>query len=622
MMMNAANDLRQLYRSAKRMAASDDVDVLLEYLLEDLINSTKFERIFLLRLNHFDLSLVVEKYFGVENAPSVPHPLPFLADTGLLRQVYSDHEPLNLVQSINGHISTIMPPASLHNNESPANSANKRQSIKLCVSADDKLRTDFSCNKKCLYYSMTQFDCHDKNITSLLGDITSFIILPICSHDNFYGFMIADKSKSGKAIFYNEVRQSCALANHAANALCRAHEHKQMLTKITDQQTQIAQLESFSQSIMQNLRSGLIIVNQLMNITEINRAAELTLGYTEKELLGKPIDFLLEDRHNGQKCLFTDESDELDSNMGLLAETPMHKKNGQTFPAEICYSVITDQDDNIQGLSCIFRDITARKNIERDLARVDKLSSLGVLAAGLAHEIKNPLAGIAGAIQIISKSYEKESQHHYIFNEVLSQVNRLNFFINEFLKFARPGQTHFSTVDLEKSMNKAIFVAAPQLNNKDITITKKFRKNPPTIQGDADQLQQVFLNILLNAIDATDAKGTITIETFWKFYSDTPPTPDSRYKNPGCETPAGQFTIAIIDNGKGIDSDYLETIFNPFHTTKSNGTGLGLSISQRIIEQHSGSITVESTINQGATFSVHLPICAANKIVLGPSLIL
>ncbi len=243
-----------------------------------------------------------------------------------------------------------------------------------------------------------------------------------------------------------------------------------------------------------------------------------------------------------------------------------------------------------------------------------------MLAAGIAHEIKNPLAGIAGAIQIIAKSYEEESQHRYIFNEVLNQVNRLNSFVNELLKFARPGQTNFSTVDVEKSVNKAIFAAASQLSQKDIKITKNFRPNPPTIQGDADQLQQVFLNIFLNAIDAIDAKGTITIETFWKFSSDTPSTADSRCRTPVCETPAGQFTIAIIDNGKGIDYDCLETIFNPFQTTKSNGTGLGLSIAQRIIEQHSGSITVKSSIKQGATFSIHLPICAANKITLGPSL--
>lgn len=622
MMKNSTYALRQLYQSAKRMAVSDDVDVLLEYLLEDLINSTRFERIFLLKLDHFNLTLTVEKYYGVDNAPAVPHALPFLANTGLLRQVYRDCEPLNLVQPINGHIATIIPSADSDNDESSASNSNRRQSIKLCIAADDKLITDFFSNKEYQYYSLVQFNRHDQNLISLVGDIPSFIIVPICSHNNFYGFIIADKSRSEEAICYDEVRQTCALANHSANALCRAHEHKQMLTKITDQLTEIEQLESFSQSIMQNLRSGLIIVNQLMNITEINRAAELTLGYSEKELLGKPIDFLLEDRHNGQKCLFTDESDELDSNMGLLAETAMHKKNGQTFPAEICYSVITDQNDNIQGLSCIFRDITTRKNMEKDLARVDKLSSLGVLAAGIAHEIKNPLAGIAGAIQIISKSYEEESQHRYIFNEVLNQVNRLNSFVNELLKFARPGQTNFSTVDVEKSVNKAIFAAAPQLSQKDIKITKNFRPNPPTIQGDADQLQQVFLNIFLNAIDAIDAKGTITIETFWKFSSDTPSTADSRCKTPVCEAPAGQFTIAIIDNGKGIDYDCLETIFNPFQTTKSNGTGLGLSIAQRIIEQHSGSITVKSSINQGATFSIHLPICAANKITLGPSLIM
>jgi PAS domain S-box-containing protein len=622
MMMNATNDLRQLYRSAKRMAASDDVEVLLECLLEDLVNSTEFERILLLKLNHSNFSLVVEKYHGFKNTPSVPHSLPFLADTGLLHQVYSDREPLHLVQSINEHTSTTIPPSDSHDDNQSVNSGNRRQPITLCIPADDALHTAISRNKKYHHYSMRQFDYHDKNLSSLLGNITSFLILPICDQDNFYGFMIGDKSKSAKAIFYDEIRQSCALANHSANALCRAREHKQMLTKIANQLTEIEQLESFSQSIVQNLRSGLIILNQLMNITEINKAAELTLGYSEEELLGKPIDYLLEDRHNGQKCLFTDESDELDSRMGLLAETPMHKKNGQTFPAEICYSVITNQDDEIQGLSCIFRDITARKDMERNLARIDKLSSLGELAAGIAHEIKNPLAGIAGAIQIISKSYEEECQHRYIFNEVLSQVNRLDSFVNELLKFARPGQTHSSTVDLEAIMGKALFVAASQLNNKDITITRNFRKNSPSIQGDADQLEQVFLNILLNAIDAIATKGKIVIETFWEFHSDPPSTPGSRCSTPGCETAAGQFTIAITDNGKGIDSVYLETIFNPFHTTKSNGTGLGLSISQRIIEQHSGSISVKSTPSQGATFSVHLPICAANKISRSPSLIL
>lgn len=307
--------------------------------------------------------------------------------------------------------------------------------------------------------------------------------------------------------------------------------------------------------------------------------------------------------------------------MGLLAKTPMYKKNGQIFPAEIYYSVITDQDDNIQGLSCIFCDITARKDLGRDLARVDKFSSLGVFTMRIAHEIKNPFADIAGAIQGIPKNYGEERQHHYIFNEVLCQVSRILSFVNELLKFASLRQPHFSTVDLKKNKDNAFFVAPPQVNNNDITITKIFRKNPLTTQGDADQLQQVFSNILLNAIDATNAKGTITNKTFWKFYSDTPPAPDSRSRTSDRETPAGRFTIAVINNRKGVDSDHLETISNPFYITKSNGTGLGLSMSQRIIEQHSRSITVESTISQGATLSTHLPIWAANKIVLGPSLI-
>ncbi|MEA3469669.1 MAG: ATP-binding protein [Thermodesulfobacteriota bacterium] len=610
-MVNSSKDLRQLYQSAKKIAASSDIDELLNNLLEDLLNNVQFERIVLLRLNPTDLSLVTEKSHGFEEPHHIPKNLPFTADSGLLHQVYTDREPLNLIRPAEGIHSLISSTLLSDSDKIPENGANRRTNIKLYVSAPDSSNAEVSNQKNYQPFSTVLFDDHDDNISTLLGTVDSFLILPISDQYNFYGFIIADKSHSGGTISYHEVRLSCSLTNHYAHALCRAREHTQMLTQISTQSQEIDYLETHCQSIIYNLRSGLIIVDQLMNITEMNPTAEIILGYREDELINKPIDFLLEGDQDDYECLFLDLDDKLDSDMGLLTETSMHKKNGQLFQAEICFSVITDRHDNIQGLSCIFRDITTRKAMERDLARNDKLSSLGELAGGIAHEIKNPLAGIGGAIQIIARNHDKDSPHGYIFNEVLQQVNRLDSFVDGLLKFARPGKTNFDSVDPKNLIEKVLLATISKLNDKDITVITSFSDNLPLIQGDATQLQIVFSNILENAIEAIDNKGTISIKTFSDFNSRKTPQHDTCCSIPGCNTVAGKFTVAFTDSGKGIDNKSLEVIFNPFHTTKSHGTGLGLSISHRIIEQHSGTISVQSRLGQGTTFAIQLPICCA-----------
>ncbi len=617
-MVTSSNDLRQLYRSAKKIAASNDIDELLNNLLEDLLNNVQFERIVLLRLDQTDLSLVTEKLHGFEEPQNIPKHLPFTAATGLLHQVYTDQTPLNLIRPVQGQHPPISSALLSDSDKIPENGENRRTNIKLYVSTPDSTNTVLSSKKSYEPFSAVLFDEHDENISSLLGTVESFLILPISDKSNFYGFIIADKSHSGGTISYHEVRLSSSLANHYAHALCRAREHTQMLTKISAQLLEIDHLETYYQSIMHNLRSGLIIIDNLMNVTEMNPAAESILGYREDELINKPIDFLLEGDQDDYDCLFLDLEDKLDSARGLLTETTMHKKNGQLFQAEICFSVITDQKDNIHGLSCTFRDITTRKAMERDLARNEKLSSLGELAGGIAHEIKNPLAGIGGAIQIIAKNHDKASPHGYIFNEVLHQIDRLDSFVDGLLQFARPGKTNFNPVDPENLIEKVLLSSISKLQDKEITVTTQFNDNPPQIHGDDIQLQIVFSHILENAIEAIEDDGTISIETYWDFKTTQTPQHAASCNIPGCSTVAGKFTVAFTDNGKGIESDSLEIIFNPFHTSKSHGTGLGLSISHRIVEQHSGTISVNSTPGQGTTFSIQLPICATKNTVLSP----
>ncbi len=604
--------LRSLYRSARRMACSDEDNVLLNFLIEDLINTTEFERVLLLILDPSTEFLEVYIGHGFKDFGVNGYRVPFNRLSGLLKKVYYDREPVNIINySELAKSSCPSKFCAVYREDRPSEARpERRQRITLCVPGFRMNEDTFSRYRQFQHYSLMYLSRRDEVICQLLGDIDSFLILPICDETKFYGFVLADKSFSGRKITYEEIRLSSAVVKHAGYAIGRARNHQEMLIKIADQLNEIQQLKSFYQSIIQNLRSGLVTVDQYLNINSVNKAAEVILGYEALELMGKPMDYFFARSDATKKCFFLDSADEVDSSMGLVMEVPMRRKDGEIFPAEVCYSVITDTRDEITGLSCIFQDITHRKNMERNLARIDRLASLGELAAGVAHEIRNPLAGIAGAIQVISRSQENDSPHHFVFQEVLEQVRRLDGFVNNLLKFAKPGQSKFTRVEIEGVIKKALFLIKTQVEEKSIRVNKEFDHDIPFIMGDLAQLQQVFLNIFINAIDAMEDGGVLTIKTGYSACGaetnnkQCPGTPDDFCGG-------GELWVAVTDTGSGIDASMRETIFNPFHTTKGEGTGLGLSISHRIIEQHGGAITVKSVRGKGSTFTVRLPVCSA-----------
>ena len=612
-MENVINDLRALYRSSRRMAGADDVDVILDYLVDDLVDNTGLDRVMILRLDRKTRFLETQVCFGYQDASEYNCRFFFDEVNGLLRKVYNDREPLSVIDFKDcrrDDNATTQTCGILKDNYRNSRGANRRARINLCVPEPAPPQIYTGQSSQYQHYPVMHMNRYDKTISHLLGNVASFLILPICDEKSFYGYVLADKSLSEKEISYEEIRLAVSMVTHAACSVGRALGQKKMLDKIAAQLTEIQEIKSFYQSIIQNLRSGLITVDQFMEITEINKAAEMLLGYHEEELRGKPLDCLFAEKNNGNKCLYVDTTDEMDTIMGALAEIPMRNKNGEIIATEVCFSVIQDVNNNISGLSCIFRDISARKTMEQNLARVDKLASLGELAAGMAHEIKNPLAGIAGAMQIMAKTYHAESPYHFVFNEVQEQVKKLDSFVNSLLQFARPGQTHFSDVDIEDILDRVHFLVMGQLDKKKITVTKMYGEQPTTVQGDAGQLQQVFLNIVLNAIDAMEAVGVLTLKMQVTSMSAMPPGLQA-CMNPRCLQTTDMLDIVISDTGYGIEAESLEKIFNPFHTTKCKGTGLGLSISHRIIEQHGGMITVKSVPGVGSTFTVSLPVCGA-----------
>jgi signal transduction histidine kinase len=224
---------------------------------------------------------------------------------------------------------------------------------------------------------------------------------------------------------------------------------------------------------------------------------------------------------------------------------------------------------------------------KHEMARAEHLATLGELAAGLAHEIRNPLAGIAGVVDVMGKELPAESASRAVVGDVQKEVLHIQAILNDLLSYARPRPPAFHASDLNTTVEQAVILARQQLLNKPIRIL--FESNPalPKVDHDATLIQQVVLNLLLNAIQAITKEGTIDVHLLR----------------------AKDFAIIQVnDTGRGIPAEALPKIFKPFFTTRSEGTGLGLSLANGIVQSHGGRIEIASVVQKGSEFKVWLPI--------------
>jgi two-component system NtrC family sensor kinase len=273
--------------------------------------------------------------------------------------------------------------------------------------------------------------------------------------------------------------------------------------------------------------------------------------------------------------------------------------------------------------SMIIKLNKTKKKVEKlhyeQMKKADRLATVGEMAAGIAHEIKNPLTGIAGVIQILGRDLGEDDPRRKIIKEVLEQIERLDKAVKNLLSFARPPAPNLTTLNVNEVMDKITAFLSPQFNKNRVTVHKEYQGELPEISGDPELLQQVFLNVILNGVQAMPEGGDITIATKSEVVPGYVLTRMGTAEE-GDEVPArpGEgrevISISISDTGKGITRENIAKIFNPFFTTRQQGTGLGLSITQKIVEQHGGGITVESTPGAGAAFVIHLP--AVKKDVL------
>jgi two-component system NtrC family sensor kinase len=236
----------------------------------------------------------------------------------------------------------------------------------------------------------------------------------------------------------------------------------------------------------------------------------------------------------------------------------------------------------------------ALKKTKSRMQRADRLASLGTLTAGLAHEIRNPLVAVKTFLQLLPEKYDDDEFRNYFLSVASGEVDRISSLVTELLDFARPSEPQLREENINEILDKMVTLVTTETKKKNLKITRNLGEHLPFIQVDKDQIKQVFLNILLNAVQATPENGEITIVT------------RSFAKSPG-ET---FLQIEVKDTGPGIPAQELELIFTPFFTTKTQGSGLGLSITHQIVEEHHGYIEVDSQVGSGTSFTINLPLNA------------
>jgi len=269
---------------------------------------------------------------------------------------------------------------------------------------------------------------------------------------------------------------------------------------------------------------------------------------------------------------------------------------GKIKEGELNYRIKNQLKDEFSDLATSFNEMAASLNEQQHkIQQAERLAAVGELAAGLAHEVKNPLAGIKVSIEVFKNELHLEQEDKEIFLRIIHEINRIELLLKNLLNYARPLKPRFGSVSLHEILDALIKSSEFSLKSpddrsrmtKDINFVKDFAADIPRIEADAGQLQQVFLNLVLNGIDAITEKGTITIKT-------------ARGQDQSIQ-------VRISDTGTGIDPEALGMVFNPFFTTKSKGNGLGLAISRRLVEQHNGSIEVFNNPEAGVTFVITLP---------------
>lgn len=381
---------------------------------------------------------------------------------------------------------------------------------------------------------------------------------------------------------------SAFISGYLADRLRRKGEQLEMTSNL------LRRMRLNTDNIMKNMAGGLITVDHEGKIVYFNRAAERILGFEEGDVTGKPCREVFEGRMDdfGRKIMETLEKGVVHAR----SEVVVRSGSMGLKPIGLTTALVQDEQGRKGWVIVNFQDLTEVKRMEQMVRRADRLAAVGELSAGIAHEIRNPLASISGAVEILKETEPLSGENEKLMNLVIRESDRLNKIISGFLDFARLKLPRIARVPLNSAVDDVLSLIDNHPNkHAKIRILNEIGSNPIWVQFDEDQLKQLLINLMVNSLEAMPEGGQLRIGV---------------RSNNGTGPVRGEgehVHIFISDTGMGIDEKDRERIFEPFVSTKKDGTGLGLSIVQRILEYNGGRIEIESNGERGATFLVSLP---------------
>jgi two-component system nitrogen regulation sensor histidine kinase GlnL len=355
------------------------------------------------------------------------------------------------------------------------------------------------------------------------------------------------------------------------------------------------QRDDYYATVIDSVGDGVIVVANSGLITLYNPAAEEITGFSRKQALGAEFGklFFLE------KTLLEIVSKTIRTGITISDhENVVVRSTGRVTPVAVtCYPLVMGSGEHI-GAILTLKDITYIRELEAAVRQADRLSTLGTMAAGLAHEVKNPLGGIKGAAQLLEREFEPGSEMLEYTRVMIRETDRIDHIIRELLELASPRGLKLAPVNLHKILGDMLLLQKQSVADREIVFSKSFDPSIPEIMADEEMLARLFLNLIRNAIDAMGDNGRLMVSS--RVLSD--------YRMAKNERHSRMVVIEVTDDGPGIPQDDLENIWTPFFSTKSGGTGLGLTICHKIVSEHRGMIKAESDLGHGTKFTVLLPL--------------
>ena len=420
------------------------------------------------------------------------------------------------------------------------------------------------------------------SVRQTIADLDLTYYIPCSVRGRTIAFIGVSRTETGDFLSSDDLELLVTLSGYVGIAVENANLYQSLQRKVDDYE----RLKEFSENIVESINVGILAADLDDGVESWNTRMEELTGVLRDHAVGQRLSNLL-------PSVLMDHLNRLRGDMSIhhLDKIPLpytRRTDGREITVNIAVAPLISRDMEQIGRLIIFDDITDRADLERRLVQADKLSSIGLLAAGVAHEVNTPLAVISTYAQMLTKQVADDEQKSRMLDKIAKQTFRASEIVNSLLNFSRTSTTELTEVAINKVVQETMSLLEHQFKSAALTVHLKLQTPLPAITGNPGKLQQVFLNLFLNARDAMEPGGSLTVES---------------------SNDEAIVRVDVTDTGHGIAPEHLNRIYDPFFTTKSarKGTGLGLSVSYGIIQEHGGTIEVFSRPGGGTRFRLELP---------------